>query len=148
MNGVDDHDLLFDWNARRRRSKLSPRPVFEFHDETLRDGIQGPSIVDPSIEDKKRIIELTDALGVHSADIGLPGAGPRAVEDVTAIVRPTGQRTELGAFHTPAGYDGEWRCDLHPRFSSDGQLVTIDSPHGGNGRQIYLLQIQESFANS
>ncbi|MEZ4473931.1 MAG: LeuA family protein [bacterium] len=87
MNGVDDHDLLFDWNARRRRTKLSPRPVFQFHDETLRDGIQGPSIVDPSIEDKKRIIELTDALGVHSADIGLPGAGPRAVEDVTAIVR-------------------------------------------------------------
>ncbi|MCB0127628.1 MAG: hypothetical protein KDE58_35435, partial [Caldilineaceae bacterium] len=56
---------------------------------------------------------------------------------------PTGQRIELGAYHTPAGYDGEWRCDLHPRFSPDGRLVTIDSPHGGNGRQIYLVRIQE-----
>jgi len=80
-------ELLFDWNHKIRRSKLSPLGHFEFHDETLRDGIQGPSIVDPSIEDKLRIIELTDALGIHSADIGLPGAGPRAVEDVTAIVR-------------------------------------------------------------
>ncbi|HRW08367.1 MAG TPA: hypothetical protein P5121_24860 [Caldilineaceae bacterium] len=56
---------------------------------------------------------------------------------------PTGQRRELGAYHTPAGYDGEWRCDLHPRFSPDSRLVTIDSPHGGNGRQMYLVRIQE-----
>lgn len=86
MNSSSE-ELLFDWNHKVRRSKLSPLGHFEFHDETLRDGIQGPSIVDPSIEDKLRIIELTDALGIHSADIGLPGAGPRAVEDVTAIVR-------------------------------------------------------------
>jgi 2-isopropylmalate synthase len=86
MNSAAD-DLLFDWNAKIRRGRLSPLDHFEFHDETLRDGIQGPSIVDPSIEDKLRIIELTDALGIHSADIGLPGAGARAVEDVTAIVR-------------------------------------------------------------
>lgn len=81
-----ESDLIFDWNTRRRRSTLSPRGAVQFHDETLRDGIQGPSIVDPSIEDKKRIIELTAALGIHSADIGLPGAGQRAVDDVTAIV--------------------------------------------------------------
>lgn len=56
---------------------------------------------------------------------------------------PTGQRSELGAYHTPAGYDGEWRCDLHPRFSPDGRLVAIDSPHGGNGRQIYLVSLTE-----
>lgn len=55
----------------------------------------------------------------------------------------TGQRTELGAYHTPEGYDGEWRCDLHPRSSPDGRLVTIDSPHGGNGRQIYLIDVSD-----
>jgi hypothetical protein len=41
----------------------------------------------------------------------------------------------------PPEYAGEWRCDLHPRFSPNGRMVTIDSPHGGNGRQIYLIDI-------
>ena len=44
----------------------------------------------------------------------------------------TGKKISLGEFHTPGPYTGEWRCDLHPRFSPDGRLVTIDSPHGGN----------------
>ncbi len=51
------------------------------------------------------------------------------------------QRRELGAYHTPVDYEGEWRCDLHPRSNPDGRLVTVDSPHGGNGRQIYLLSL-------
>jgi hypothetical protein len=49
----------------------------------------------------------------------------------------------LGHFLLPPEYKGEWRCDLHPRFSPDGSRVTIDSPHGGNGRQLYLLDIRE-----
>ena len=53
----------------------------------------------------------------------------------------SGKRVDLGAYHTPEGYDDEWRCDLHPCYSPDGRLVTIDSPHDGNGRQIYLLEI-------
>ncbi len=52
-----------------------------------------------------------------------------------------GQRSELGAFHSPDAYHEEWRCDLHPRFSPDGTRVVIDSPHGGNGRQMYLLEL-------
>lgn len=55
----------------------------------------------------------------------------------------SGRRVELGAFHSPPEYESEWRCDLHPRFSPDGCLVTIDSPHEGNGRQIYLLEIDD-----
>ena len=54
----------------------------------------------------------------------------------------SGQRVELGEYHSPAPYDGEWRCVLHPRFSPNGRKVTIDSPHGGEGRQIYLLEIE------
>ncbi len=53
----------------------------------------------------------------------------------------TGRRVPLGHFLSPPEYSGEWRCDLHPRSSPDGRLVTIDSPHGGDGRQIYLIDI-------
>ena len=52
-----------------------------------------------------------------------------------------GRRYPLGAFHSPPEYTGEWRCDTHPRFSPDGRKVVIDSPHGGNGRQMYLFDI-------
>jgi hypothetical protein len=55
----------------------------------------------------------------------------------------TGRRVPLGSYHTPPEYTGEWRCDTHPRFSPDGKKVTIDSPHGGNGRQVYLIDISE-----
>lgn len=54
---------------------------------------------------------------------------------------PTKARHDLGHFHLPVEYAGEWRCDNHPRSSNDGRLVTIDSPHGGNGRQVWLLDV-------
>lgn len=54
---------------------------------------------------------------------------------------PTRKRRDLGRFHSPKEYAGEWRCDTHPRSSNDGRLVTIDSPHGGTGRQIWLLDV-------
>jgi len=53
----------------------------------------------------------------------------------------TGRRVPLGHFHLPAEYTGEWRCDTHPRFSPDGKLVCIDSPHTGEGRQMHLIEI-------
>ncbi len=53
----------------------------------------------------------------------------------------TGRRVPLGHFHSPPEYTGEWRVDTHPRFSPDGKKVVIDSPHGGNGRQMYLIDI-------
>jgi Tol biopolymer transport system component len=52
----------------------------------------------------------------------------------------TGNRTPLGAYHSPNRYTGEWRCDTHPRFSPDGKKVCIDSAHDG-GRQMYLIDI-------
>ena len=52
-----------------------------------------------------------------------------------------GQRYPLGHFRLPKEYAGEWRCDTHPRFSPDGKKVVIDSPHGGEGRQLYLIDI-------
>lgn len=49
----------------------------------------------------------------------------------------------LGHFHSPLQYTGEWRCDTHPRLSRDGRMVVIDSPHGGSGRQLTLIEIGE-----
>ncbi len=54
---------------------------------------------------------------------------------------PTGTFVLLGAFPQDKAYAGEWRCDLHPRVSADGEWVYFDSPHGGNGRQIYRVNI-------
>lgn len=53
----------------------------------------------------------------------------------------TDKKVPLGSFYLPPQYKGEWRCDTHPRFSPDGRSVVIDSPHGGNGRQMYLIDI-------
>jgi 2-isopropylmalate synthase len=55
------------------------------NDETLRDGLQSPSVRDPLIQDKIAILHLMEGLGINSLNLGLPGAGPRAVEDVTAL---------------------------------------------------------------
>lgn len=76
--------LVYDWN----REQGAPRTIGEFDlfDESLRDGLQSPSVADPSIEDKIRIVELIAALGIHAADLGLPCAGPRAFADVKALV--------------------------------------------------------------
>ena len=78
--------VIYDWNL--RGDTLSPpmRKV-DFVDETLRDGIQCPSVTDPPIEAKMQIVRLLDAVGVNHMDLGLPGAGPRAVEDVKVLAR-------------------------------------------------------------
>ena len=59
----------------------------ELDDETLRDGLQSPSVKSPSIEQKIGILHLMEALGIDSADIGLPGAGPHVVETVTRLAQ-------------------------------------------------------------
>ncbi len=55
---------------------------------------------------------------------------------------PTNRRVPLGHFLSPPKYTGEWRCDTHPCASRDGKWVSLDSPHGGNGRQVYLVDIR------
>ncbi len=84
---MDELELIHDWNRSERAFDWTTVERVELDDETLRDGLQNPSVVDPPIEDKIRLLHLMDRLGVHTADIGLPGAGPRAVEAVTALAR-------------------------------------------------------------
>lgn len=73
-------ELVYDWNELARKGRIIPRGV-EFFDETLRDGLQNPSVVDPKIEDKLRILHLMDRIGIYEADIGLPGSSQRAFDD-------------------------------------------------------------------
>ncbi|CAN5641722.1 homocitrate synthase [soil metagenome] len=77
------HPLIHDWNATD-----VPKPrVIMLDDETLRDGLQSPSVQCPTIEQKLRILHLIDQLGIDTADIGLPGAGPHVVRDVERLAR-------------------------------------------------------------
>ncbi len=79
-------DLIYDWN-RALPGEFMPRHAVLLNDETLRDGLQSPSVRDPSIEEKIEILHLMEELGINSLDLGLPGAGPRAVEHVEALAR-------------------------------------------------------------
>src|SRR3977135_1867472 len=80
-----EQDLLFDWNAAEGRGhgRLFEAVVL---DETLRDGIQSASAIDPRIEDKIEILHLLDRLGVAQTDLGLPGAGPHQRAAVKRLV--------------------------------------------------------------
>jgi 2-isopropylmalate synthase len=78
--------LIYDWNSVAGAEFKPPKRVL-LNDETLRDGLQSPSVKDPAIEEKLKILHLMEELGINSLDIGLPGAGPRAVADVEQLAR-------------------------------------------------------------
>jgi 2-isopropylmalate synthase len=82
---MDKSELIYDWN--RVDCPEAVRRSLELNDETLRDGLQSPSVIDPPIDRKIEILHLMDSLGIDAADIGLPGAGPRAVSDVTRLAK-------------------------------------------------------------
>ena len=83
---MDERDLIYDWNDAGERWE---KPLFrvQFDDETLRDGLQSPSVRTPGIEDKLRLLHLMSELGIDTADIGLPGAGPHVVKDVARLAQ-------------------------------------------------------------
>jgi 2-isopropylmalate synthase len=79
-------DLIHDWNT-VGGPEIPPGRRVMLDDETLRDGLQNPSVHDPTIEQKIEILHLMEALGIDSVDIGLPAAGPRALADTEALAR-------------------------------------------------------------
>lgn len=81
---MDDGPLIHDWNVEEFETLAWGRHV-ELDDETLRDGLQSPSVIDPPIGAKIELLHMMDELGIHTANIGLPGAGPRAVTDITRL---------------------------------------------------------------
>lgn len=79
-------ELIYDWN-KGGLVDLKGVVHVEFDDETLRDGLQSPSVTDPTIDQKIRILHLMEELGIQSANIGLPGAGPRAYNDALELAK-------------------------------------------------------------
>ena len=80
--------LIYDWNRDGRAARADYHAV-ELDDETLRDGLQGPSVRNPPLEVKKRLLHLMDELAIDSADIGLPGASAQARESIVALAKET-----------------------------------------------------------
>lgn len=80
------HELIYDWNV---MGDTLPPPAerVQFDDETLRDGLQSPSVKTPTIEEKLRLLYLMDDLGTDTVDVGLPGAGPLHVEHIMSLGR-------------------------------------------------------------
>src|SRR5437867_3281483 len=92
-------DLIYDWNlVDPTRGREAQGRHVELDDETLRDGLQNPSVVTPTKEEKVRILHLMERLGIDALDIGLPGAGPKHLEDALALANEiVTKRMKIGA---------------------------------------------------
>lgn len=86
LAAVMNEDLIHDWNI-LGGPEIPPGRRVLLNDETLRDGLQNPSVRDPSITEKIEILHLMESLGIEAVNIGLPGAGPRAFADTEALAR-------------------------------------------------------------
>ena len=80
------NELIHDWNIFTGAEIPAGRRIM-LNDETLRDGLQNPSVHDPGIGEKIEILHLMESLGIDTVNIGLPGAGPRAYADTEALAR-------------------------------------------------------------
>jgi isopropylmalate/homocitrate/citramalate synthase len=83
---MNERDLIFDWNDNGERWERPPFRI-QLDDETLRDGLQSPSVRSPALEEKVEILHRIARLGIDTADIGLPGAGPHVVQDVMRLAQ-------------------------------------------------------------
>jgi 2-isopropylmalate synthase len=92
-----ESDLIYDWNRAGDGDMKPARGAVELDDETLRDGLQSPSVKSPPIEQKLEILHHMAALGIESANIGLPGAGPHVVADVERLAQEIADH-DLGIF--------------------------------------------------
>lgn len=80
-------DLIYDWNRIGHDAILDRKKPIAFDDETLRDGLQSPSAINPTIEQKLEILRLMEKLGIDRVDLGLPGAGPQHIEHIEALLQ-------------------------------------------------------------
>jgi 2-isopropylmalate synthase len=84
-------ELVYDWNTIDPELTLPNRHI-GFDDETLRDGLQSPSVSEPPVEKKIELLHLMDALGIDTADIGLPGAGGTHAAGVELMAREIAEK--------------------------------------------------------
>jgi 2-isopropylmalate synthase len=83
---VQQNEWIYDWNV-ATPPQIPPGTRVLMNDETLRDGLQNPSVFDPAIEEKIEILHLMESLGIDGVNIGLPAAGPRAFAHTEALAR-------------------------------------------------------------
>ena len=91
MAASDPLHLVYDWSEHGPRRATWPAHVM-IDDETLRDGLQSPSVMDPPTDAKVRILYLMESFGIETADVGLPGAGARQREAVLRLCREISER--------------------------------------------------------
>ncbi len=118
-SAMQEHDLIHDWNVRQGGFDWSACRV-ELNDETLRDGLQCPSVTNPALEEKLRLIHLMVELGIAAADIGLPGAGGRAGDDALALAVEIARN----------GLQLEPNCAARPVLSDVEPIARISQPAG------------------
>jgi 2-isopropylmalate synthase len=86
LKAHDPERLIFDWAEFGPARFRAPGPV-AVNDETLRDGLQSPSVVDPPIAAKIEIVHQMAGLAIECASMGIPAAGPRHREDALRLCR-------------------------------------------------------------
>jgi len=84
-------ELVYDWN-KVAPTVIAPNRHIGFDDETLRDGLQSPSVCEPPVDKKIELLHLMDALGIDTADIGLPGAGGTHAAGVERMAREIAEK--------------------------------------------------------
>lgn len=82
-----ENELIYDWNRVGHDAILDRKKPVAFDDETLRDGLQSPSAINPTVEQKIEILRLMEKLGIDRVDLGLPGAGPQHVDHIDALLK-------------------------------------------------------------
>ncbi|HWO58009.1 MAG TPA: LeuA family protein [bacterium] len=100
MRVPSEHELIYDWNS--HAGSIAERAGrIELNDETLRDGLQNPSVTDPPIDKKLALLRLMSKLGLNAVNLGLPGAGPRARADIQQMAEVI-RDEKLGLFPNAA----------------------------------------------
>jgi len=114
--------LIYDWASGDGTSSAAPRTAM-LDDETLRDGLQSPSVKSPPIEDKLRILHLMERLGLDTVDIGLPGAGPMVVKDVT---RQTWRNENLSGRYYGGNSGDQTSCGADTGYYEEETFIEIN----------------------
>ena len=85
--GESGGSWIYDWNVPPDEVPARSDRTVLLNDETLRDGLQSPSAKDPPVQEKCRFLHILARMGIHSVDIGLPGAGKEAAADALAMAK-------------------------------------------------------------
>ena len=147
--GVDQygHTSHFIWRDPKHILAWARHPSHENAFYVFRDGTQEVEVIGEGVMKLNgHCTYLADTNWILNDTYPVP-RGDGKVQELYLYNVESGQRHEMGEFGAPPEYAGEWRCDLHPRSSPDGSLIAIDSAHGGNGRQIYLMDISAQQAS-